>query len=558
MAEGGANGGQQGRARARDYDAIVVGAGFAGLALIHYLREAGLSVKVFDRAADIGGTWCWNRYPGAATDSESYYYCLTFSKQLLQKWSWRKRYPDWEETLSYMHFVADECDMWPYIQLNTEVLSADYQSQSGDWRITTSDGKSYISKYFISAMGMISEPFVPRLNGMSRFRGPIFHSSRWPGEGLDYAGKRVGIIGAGATTVQMVPVLAETAASVTVFQRTPNYILPAMQKPMTPEWEKDIKANYDSIIAKCRNHVFGMPFDSPVGRNAVDTPPEERQRIFEEKWTGSFRWVFETFDDLLVNPEANRLAAEFITTKMKERVENPEVADLLAPRFEDYPLFAKRPPLDHGYMEAFNLPHVKLVDIRKKEPLVEITETGIRTTRDHYEFDIIVLSTGFKAYTGALEAFPIRGIGGQTLREKWAGQSACIMGVCAAGFPNLFMITGPQAPFANLPTSIEQNAIWITKCIRKMEEEDIDVCLPRPEAEQAWTQHTAEIHAQTLMAAGDRVHSWMMGANRDDKPPRVLIYFGGANNYYDLLERSAASGFPELEFQSLGACLEKR
>jgi cyclohexanone monooxygenase len=534
-----------------DYDAIVIGAGFAGLALIHYLREAGRSVRVFDRASDVGGTWAWNRYTGAATDSESYYYCLTFSKALLQDWSWTKRYPDRDETQRYMRFVADKCDMWPDIQLNTEIVDARYLSEDACWRVTTGTGESYTCKYFISGMGMISQPMIPNIKGLDRFKGPIFHSSRWPQEGLDYAGKRVGIIGAGASTVQMLPILAKTAASVTVFQRTPNYILPAMQKPMTPEWEKQIKENYDAIIAKCRNHVFGMAFENSSGRNAVDTPPEERQRIFEENWTGSFRWVFETFDDLLANPEANRMASEFIIAKMKERVRDPELAELLAPSFDDYPLFAKRPPLDHGYLEAFNEPNVHLVDIKDREPLVEVTETGVRTTANHYEFDIIVLATGFEAYTGALEAFPIRGSSGQTLREKWQTVSECIMGVCVADFPNMFVVTGPQAPFANLPTSIEQNVIWITHCIEKMEREGFDVFKPRAEAEKAWTAHTADIHGQTLMAEGDKVHSWMMGANREDKPPRVLIYFGGANNYYDLLDKSASEGFPELEFEKL-------
>ena len=294
-----------------------------------------------------------------------------------------------------------------------------------------------------------------------------------------------------------------------------------------------------------------MAFDSPVGRNLVDTPPEERKRIFEENWTGSFRWVFETFDDLLVSPEANREASEFIVAKMKERVNDPETAELLSPSFDDYPLFAKRPPLDHGYFEAFNRDNVHLVDINKREPLVEITETGIRTTREHYEFDIIVLATGFKAYTGALEAFPIRGSSGQSLAEKWKTVSESIMGVCVADFPNLFVITGPQAPFANLPTSIEQNVIWITRCIEKMEGEGFDVFKPRRDAEKEWTAQTADIHRQTLMAHGDKVHSWMMGANRDDKAPRELIYFGGANNYYDRLDQSAAEGFPELEFERL-------
>lgn len=534
-----------------DFDVISIGAGFAGLALIHYVRKLGRSIRVFDRASDIGGTWTWNRYPGAATDSESYYYCLTFSREVLQEWTWTKRYPGREETQNYFRFVADKCNMRPFIQLNTEIVGAEYVADRACWRVTTAGGESFTCKYFVSGMGMISEPVMPRIKGMDSFKGPIFHSLRWPEHGLDYAGKRIGIIGAGATTVQMVPELAKTAANVTVFQRNPNYILPAMQKDMTPEWANSIKANYDAIIDKCRRHVFGMAFDSPVGRNAVDVTPEERRRIFEENWTGSFRWVFETFDDLLSNPEANRMAADFIGEKMRERVKDPKTAALLTPTFDDYPLFAKRPPLDHGYLEAFNEDHVHLVDIKSEEPLLEITETGIRTTKQHYEFDIIVLATGFKAYTGALEAFPIRGEKGQTLREKWQAQSGSIMGVCVSDFPNMFIVTGPQAPFANLPTSIEQNVIWITRCIDKMEREGFDVFRPRQEAEEEWTAATAAIHQQTLMAEGHKVNSWMMGANREDKAPRVLIYFGGASAYYDALDKSADDGFPELQFERL-------
>jgi cation diffusion facilitator CzcD-associated flavoprotein CzcO len=535
-----------------DYDVIAIGAGFAGLALIHYVREAGLSIRVFDKADDIGGTWTWNRYPGAASDSECYYYCLTFSKELLQEWKWSVRYPSWDENLSYMHFVADKCDMWPHIQLNTEVVSADYQEDSALWLLKTAGGEQYTCRYFVSAMGMISEPVIPDIKGMDTFKGPCFHSSRWPKEGLDYAGKRVGIIGAGATTVQMLPVMAQTAKSVTVFQRTPNFIMPAVQKPMTPEWEEEIKAHYDEIIAKCRNHVFGMAFDSPVGRNLADTPPEEVQKIFEEHWPrGSFRFVFETFDDLLTNPESNRIAGEFVISKMKEKVKDPETAEMLTPK--GYPFFAKRPPLDHGYYEAYNRDNVNLVDIKDREPIVEITETGIRTTQNHYELDIIVLATGFQAYTGAQEALQIRGRNGLLLRDKWEDVSSSIMGVFVADFPNMFMITGPQAPFANLPTSIEQNAIYIVDCINKMEKEGYEVCEPRQDAEDAWVEETAEIHAQTLMAQGDKVHSWMMGANLEDRKPRVLVYYGGANVYYDKLRESADAGFPEVKFKKQAA-----
>ncbi len=534
-----------------DYDIVAVGAGFAGLGLIHYAREAGLSIRVFDKASDIGGTWTWNRYPGAASDSECYYYCLTFSKEILQQWKWSVRYPGWEENLRYMHFVADQADLWPHIQLNAQVVAADYQEATALWRVETAGGEVFHCKYFISAMGMISEPVIPDIPGMDRFAGACFHSARWP-QGLDYAGKRIGIIGSGATTVQMLPVVAETAAQVTVFQRTANFIMPAVQQPMTPEWDAEIKANYDAIIEKCRNHVFGMAFDSPVGRNLADTPPDEVQAIFEAHWPrGSFRFVFETFDDLLTNAESNRIAGEFVIRKMLEEVEDPAVAEMLTPK--GYPFFAKRPPLDHGYHKTFNRDNVHLVDIGEREPIVEITERGIRTTAQEYEFDIIVLATGFQAYTGAQEALPIRGRGGRLLRDKWEDVSASIMGVFVADFPNLFMITGPQAPFANLPTSIEQNIVYIIDCIMKMETEGYQICEPDPVAEDEWVAHTAEIHAQTLMAQGDRVHSWMMGANLQHRSPRVLIYFGGANVYYDKLRESAAQGFPEVSFARLAS-----
>ncbi|MEN9807298.1 MAG: hypothetical protein RL756_1818 [Pseudomonadota bacterium] len=532
-----------------DHDIIAVGAGFAGLAMIHYAREAGLSIRVFDKASDIGGTWTWNRYPGAASDSECYYYCLTFSKELLQDWSWSVRYPGWEENLRYMHFVADRCNMWPHIQLTTRVLSADFDETAGLWRVRTADGQEHTCRYFVSAMGMISEPIMPDFKGIDTFQGPCFHSARWP-EGLDHAGKRVAIIGSGATTVQMLPVLAETAGDVTVFQRTANFVMPAVQKTVTPEWDAEIKAHYDEIIRKCRQHVFGMAFDSPVGRTIAETAPDEVQRILEEHWTrGSFRFVFETFDDLLSNPESNRVAGDFVIRKMLSEVEDPDVRDMLTPK--GYPFFAKRPPLDHGYFKTFNRKNVHLVDINEREPIVEITPTGIRTTRQHYEFDIIVLATGFQAYTGAQEALPIRGQGGLLLKDKWETVSSSIMGVFVAGFPNLFMITGPQAPFANLPTSIEENSKYIVNCIRRMRDAGDNLCVPRADAEAAWVEHTADIHRQTLMAQGDKVHSWMMGANLKNRNPRVLIYFGGANVYYDKLEASAAAGFPEVTFERL-------
>ena len=533
-----------------DYDVIAIGAGFAGLGLVHHVREAGLSIRVFDKATDIGGTWTWNRYPGAASDSECYYYCLTFSKEILDEWSWSVRYPGWEENNRYMHFVADKCDMWPHIQLNTEINSAEYQEERGLWLVTSAGGEQFTCKYFISAMGMISEPVIPDIKGKESFNGPCFHSARWPEQGLDFSGKRVGIIGTGATTVQMLPEVAKLAEHVTVFQRTPNYVLPAVQKEMTPEWEKEIKDNYEEIILKRRNHSFGMPFNSPVNRNLADTPSDEVQAILEEHWpVGSFRFVFETFDDLLGNAESNKVVGDFVIKKMKERVNDPKVAEMLTPK---YSFFAKRPPLDHDYYEAYNRDNVKLVDIKDQEPIVEITESGIRTSKNNYDLDIIIQATGFQAYTGGQEALNIRGRNGLSIREKWQDVSGSIMGVFVAEFPNLFMITGPQAPFANLPTSIEENISYIMSCIKKMEAEGFDVCSPIQEAEDEWVAHTADIHGQTIMAQGDKVGSWMMGANMEDKTPRVLIYYAGANVYYDKMQESVDAGFPELKFGHLG------
>ena len=530
-----------------DYDVIVIGAGFAGLSLIHHVREAGLSIRVFDKAPKIGGTWAWNRYPGAATDSESYVYCLTFSEELLQEWTWSERYPGWQETQQYFQFVADKFDMHRDIQLNTEIISAIYQEDLSGWLVADSAGNQYRCKYFISAMGLMSQPIMPEYKGMDEFSGPLFHSSRWPQEGLDLAGKKVGIVGAGATAVQMLPVMAQTAAHVTVFQRTPNFVLPAVQKEITEEWEGDIKANYDDILQKCRDHVFALPYDSPTGRTIADTSAEDVQEILEAHWPrGSFSFFFETFDDLLTNPESNQVVVDFLEKKIKEKVNDQSVAELLVPK--GYPLFGKRPPLDHGYYEAFNRDNVTLVDIKDQEPIVEFTGSGIRTTSKQHDFDIIVLATGFQAYTGAQEAMEIRGRNGLSLNDKWVDESGSIMGVFVADFPNMFMVTGPQSPFANLPPVIESSTKYIADCIAVMEQGSFDTFAPKQLAQDEWVQHSAEIHSYTVMNEAAKTSSWIMGSNLAGKKPRVLAYVGGANVFFQKLSESSEAGFPELDF----------
>lgn len=532
-----------------DYDVIAIGAGFSGLSLIHYVRELGLSVRVFDKAPSIGGTWAWNRYPGAATDSESYVYCMTFSEELLQEWSWSERYPGWEETQRYFQFVADRLNMHDHIQLNTEIISADYLEDQGGWLIRKANGERTTCRYFISAMGLMSQALLPDLNGMNDFSGPIFHSSRWPQEGLDYAGKKVGIIGAGATAVQMLPVMAQTASEVTLFQRTPNFVLPAVQKAITQEWDKEIKENYPEILGKCRDHVFALPYDSP-NRTLAETPAEEVQAILEAHWAqGSFSFFFESFDDLLTNYESNQVVVEFLGRKIREKVDDPAVAELLTPK--GYPLFGKRPPLDHGYYETFNRDNVTLVDIKDKEPIVEITKTGIQTSQAHHDFDIIVLATGFQAYTGAQEAMAIRGREGLTLNDKWLDESGSIMGVFVADFPNMFMVTGPHAPFANLPPVIESSVKYIADCIAAMERGKHDVFCPKQSAEKEWVQHSTEVHSYTVMNEASKTSSWIMGSNVAGKKPRVLAYVGGANAFFAKLSESSENGFPELDFLTL-------
>ena len=532
-----------------DYDVVAIGAGFSGLSLIHNMRKRGLSIHVFDKADSIGGTWSWNRYPGAATDSESYVYCLTFSEELLQEWSWSERYPGWEETQKYFRYVADKFDMHRDITLSTEILSASFEDTEGRWCLTTGAGESVYCKYFVSAMGLMSQPIVPEFKGANRFQGPLFHSSRWPREGLDYTGKRVGIIGAGATAVQMLPVVAESAAHVTLFQRTPNFVLPAVQKPIHETWNNEIKANYSSILKQCREHVFALPYNSPVNRTIADSTPEEVRQVLEEHWPrGSFSFFFETFDDLLTNPDSNRVVTEFLAEKIRDKVNDPTLAELLIPK--GYPLFGKRPPLDHGYYESFNRDNVTLVDIKNREPIAEITDSGVQTTQNHFELDIIVLATGFQAYTGALEAIEIRGEHGQNLRDKWAATSGSIMGIFAAGFPNMFMVTGPHAPFANLPPVIESSVEYIANCISHMETNNYHLLSPSQEAEDAWVAHSTEVHGFTVMNEAAKTSSWLMGTNVTNKPPRVLAYVGGANAYFDRLAQSQQAGYPEVAFAS--------
>lgn len=530
-----------------ELDAVVVGAGFAGLGMLHALRGLGLTVRVFDRGESIGGTWYWNCYPGARTDSEAYYYCFSFSRDLLEEWNWSERYPGQPEMERYLNHVADRFDLRRDIQFNTSVTSAHFDEQSDRWLVRTDRGDAVSAKYVVSAMGLISEPYTPSIPGLESFAGERYHTARWPREGVDVAGKRVGIVGAGASAIQALPVLAEWAGQVTLFQRTPNYMFPARNRPMTDAELREIKDNYPDIWRAARDHGFAMPFRDPAEPSAMAVTPQQRREIYERLWkTGGFRFFFESFGDLITDEEANETAAEFLRSKIREIVQDPQTAEILVP--DTYPLFAKRPPSDHGYYEAFNRDNVQLVDIADREPLQAVTDRGIRTTEGEYELDVLVLATGFDAITGALKQVDIRGRGGLGLMDKWADGLRTYFGITAHDFPNLFMITGPQAPFANIPVLIEDNINWIRDCIAYMQEHGYSRAEPSIEAEKAWAAQTNEVIEYTVARYGVQGNSWFMGANVEGKLREPLVYFGGADAYIQQCTQCRENGFEGMVF----------
>jgi cation diffusion facilitator CzcD-associated flavoprotein CzcO len=526
------------------FDAVVIGAGFGGLRMLHELRELGLSVKVLEAGTDVGGTWYWNRYPGARTDSESWIYIMNFSEELKADWDWSERFPTQPEVLRYLQHVADRFDMRRHIQFSTYVNSAVYDEVANRWTVTTAAGETFTGTYFISAAGLLTITQEPPFPGLERFAGDWYQTSRWPKEPVDFTGKRVAVVGTGATAVQVIPIIAHTAAHVTVFQRTPNYVMPGRNHPLTDEQRTEIKRNYDAIWQQARRQVFAFPMD-PAGRTIADVTAEEYQQVLEAGWeAGGFRYIFETFDDLLVNEESNALASEFVRRKIRAIVKDPKTAELLCP---DYPLAAKRPPLGHFYYEAFNRDNVSLVDV-SDNPIEEITPAGLRTGTDSYEFDIIIFAIGFDAVTGALTHMDVRGKGGQTIADKWAAGPQTYLGICVEGFPNMFMISGPQAPFANIPVIIDNTVDWIGQVITHMRSGGYDRVEATAAASAAWGMLTKQLLDATILAKGDKVHSWFLGANIPGKPVSVLFYFGGAGAYFDHCQRVADNNFEGLAF----------
>jgi cyclohexanone monooxygenase len=508
------------------YEAIVVGAGFAGMYALYRLREAGISARVIERGDGVGGTWYWNRYPGARVDSPSMQYSLSFSPEMEQEWQWSEFYSPQGDLEKYANHVADRFDMRKDIQFGSSVDKVTYDEAERRWIVETSTGDTYSAKYFIAASGCLSDTNVPKFKGIDSFQGTWYHTSRWPAEGVDLTGKRVGIIGTGSTGIQAIPVLAEQAAHLTVFQRTPNYSLPSNNRPMDREFEDDWKAKYQDYRETARNTQSGNIVTRFPDRSALDATEEERNELFEAAW-GDYSAILQTFNDISLNEQSNYYVAEFVRNKIRATVKDQEVAELLAPK--DYPIGTKRICIDSGYYETYNRDNVKLVDV-KTNPIEELTPTGLRTTAESYDLDVIVFATGFDAITGPLLRMNITGKDNVKLADAWSDGPKAFLGISAVGFPNLFMITGPGSPsvLSNMTTSIEQHVDFALDAIKYMKANNIDSMEPTEAAQDRWAAYVDKIAHKTLFP---KANSWYMGANIPGKKRMFMPYIGGVGTY---------------------------
>ena len=522
----------------RDLDVVVVGAGFGGMYALHHLRELGFGVRVFERGSDVGGTWYWNRYPGARCDVESVEYSYSFSPELQQEWTWSQRYPTQPEMLAYAEHVADRFDLRRDITFDTSVTSAAYDEQHDLWLVQTDRGERVAARFLVLATGVLSAARVPEFPGLARFHGETHHTSRWPAEGVDVTGKRVGVIGTGSSGIQVVPHLAAQAAHLTVFQRTANYSISAVNEPLTPEQVLQVREQYPALREKARRSFTGTTV--PIHRqSALAVTEDERRAQFEARWQlGGFAFLG-SFDDIMSDLDANGLAAAFVRDKIRAIVRDPAVADLLVPT--DHPIGSKRICVDTDYFATFNRPDVTLVSVRDR-PIEEITETGLRVGGDHHELDVLVFATGFDAMTGSFVRVDVRGRGGLTLADKWAAGARTYLGLQVAGFPNLFTMTGPGSPavLSNMFLAIEQHVDWIGRLLVHLRRHGLDVVEATAEAEDAWTAHVDEVADRTLYK---QARSWYLGSNVPGKPRVFLPYAGGVGRYRKTCDAVAADGY---------------
>jgi cation diffusion facilitator CzcD-associated flavoprotein CzcO len=533
------NGSKNGSNGDRSYDAVIVGAGFGGLYMLHHLRQRGFSAKVIEAAGGVGGTWYWNRYPGARCDVESVNYSYSFSPELEQEWNWSEKYSPQPEILEYANHVADRFDLRRDIEFETRVDSAVWDDDSSRWVLTTSKGDTISTQFYIMASGCLSHSKLPEIPGVASFEGPTYHTGHWPHEGVDFTGMRVGVIGTGSSGIQSIPIIAEQAAQLTVFQRTPNFSMPAGNHLLDPDVVAELKSRYPAHREAARQSGFGVPVEEPT-KSALEATPEERDVAYQAGWdSGNLVGMLLAFNDLLYDKAANDTAAEFIRNKIRSIVKDPQTAEDLCPF--DHPMGTKRPCLDTGYYETYNRDNVTLVNLRR-EPIEEITPTGIRTSEREFEFDAIVFATGFDAMTGALVAVDIQGRDGLTLRKKWTDGTRTYLGLMVAGFPNFFTITGPASPsvFSNMMISIEQHVDWIGDAMVHLRDEGKATIEATTEAEDGWVQHNLEAGDATLYPLAN---SWYMGSNVPGKPRVLMPYIGGVGVYRAECDEIVADGY---------------
>jgi len=523
-------------------DVVVVGAGFAGMYMLHRLRGQNFSVRVLEAGGDVGGTWYWNRYPGARCDVESMSYSYSFDDQLQQDWTWSHRYAPQSEILDYAGHVADRFDLRRDITFECRVTGAEYDDDAGLWSLTTEHGERITARHCVMATGCLSTPKLPEVEGAERFQGECHHTGDWPHEGVDFKGKRVALIGTGASGVQAAPVIAAEAAHLTVFQRTANFCAPAWNAPLRPEDAADWKANYAHWRSRERSTHTG--FHNEGGDPAAaKLSPGEQQDVLEAQWRQGGLVMWNVFSDLMTSGDANETASEFMRAKIRDVVNDPETAERLCPT--THPMGSKRLCVDTNYYETFNRDNVTLIDIAE-QPIERLSTNGLIQGGREHAFDVIVFATGFDAMTGTLLRMDIRGRGGLTLQDKWRDGPKSYLGLAIAGFPNLFTITGPGSPsvMSHVLMSLEQHVDWITDCLVKMRDRGMVVIEATSSAERAWVDHVNDVAAGTLFVEAD---SWYMGANVPGKPVGFMPYIGGAHKYRERCDEIAANGYEGFE-----------
>lgn len=521
------------------FDVVIVGAGFSGLYMLHRLRGLGFSVRVCEAGSDVGGTWFWNRYPGARCDVESMQYSYSFDEALQQDWRWSERFATQPEILSYINHVADRFDLRRDISLDTRIASATYDEDAAEWTLTTQAGAGIAARFCIMATGCLSAARIPDFPGMADYRGSVFHTGHWPHEGVDFSGLSVGVIGTGSSAIQAIPPIAAQAGHLTVFQRTPNFSVPARNWAMTEAYEQTWKRDYAALRRRAREETRSGTIYEFSDKGALAVDAETRRREYERRWQQGGANFMHAYNDILVDRAANDTAAEFVRGKIRETVADPQTAEALLPH--GHPLGAKRICVDTDYYETFNRGNVTLVDVRRA-PIERLTQNGLRIGGRDYGFDAIVFATGFDAMTGALDAIAISGRGGATLKEAWSAGPRSYLGLMSAGFPNLFTVTGPGSPsvLSNVIVSIEQHVDWIADCLTHLRQHGIRTIEPEQAAQDDWVAHVNEVAHRTLYP---QANSWYMGANVPGKTQVFMPYIGGVNVYRRICDEVAAEGY---------------